>query len=326
MSVPAYAAVPFPSSPRVAVVGSGALGGYYGAKLQQSGAEVHFLMRSDLAWVREHGLRVLCHMGDFELPHVHAHAGPETIGPVDLVLVALKATQNRALAGLLPPLIHPGTLVLTFQNGLGNEEALEPVVGAERIVGGVCFVCINRIAPGVVCNLRHGAVEIADHAPGGGARLQALRMLWERAGISCAVSDSLVATRWRKLVWNIPFNGLSIALGGVTTDLQLAHPPTAARVRQLMREVQSGARALGVEIPDDFLRHQVDRTPEMGAYKPSSLIDWMAGRPVEVEAIWAEPLRRAEAAGATLPGLRRLLGEIRGRLAEPPPPRLAASV
>lgn len=81
-----------------------------------------------------------------------------------------------------------------------------------------------------------------------------------------------------------------------------------------MGEVQAGARALGTEIPDDFLQYQIDRTPEMGAYRPSSMIDWEAGLPVEVEAIWGEPLRRAEAAGAFLPEWKRLVAEIRSRV------------
>jgi 2-dehydropantoate 2-reductase len=305
---------PLAPNPRVAVVGSGAIGCFYGAKLQRAGCDVHFLMRSDLAHVREHGLKILSHDGDFDLPRVQAHGSTGEIGPVDLVLVALKATQNTVLPDLLPALIGPATAVLTFQNGVGNEEALEPVVGASRILGGVCFVCLNRIAPGVVKNIRHGAVEVAEFGVRGlTPRLESLAALWERAGISCKASPDLVDTRWRKLVWNVPFNGLSIALGGVTTDRILQNPEWAERVVVLMREVQAGAAVLGAEIPDDFLRHQVDRTPEMGAYRPSSLIDWEAGLPVEVEAIWAEPLRRAEAAGACLPEWGRLVGEITER-------------
>ena len=304
-----------PGKPRVAVVGSGAIGCFYGAKLQRAGCDVHFLMRSDLAHVREHGLKVLSHDGDFDLPRVAAHGSTGEIGPVDLVLVALKATQNSLFPDLLPPLLGPATAVLTFQNGIGNEEALEPVAGSSRILGGVCFVCLNRLSPGVVKNIRHGAVEIAEFATRGiTPRLESLTHLWEDAGVACKASPDLADTRWRKLVWNVPFNGLSIALGGVTTDRLLQHPEWAARVRALMREVQSGARALGTEIPDDFLQYQIDRTPEMGAYRPSSMIDWEAGLPVEVEAIWGEPLRRGEAAGASLPEWRRLLGEIQARV------------
>jgi len=305
---------PLARNPRVAVVGSGAIGCFYGAKLQRAGCDVHFLMRSDLAQVREHGLKILSHDGNFDLPRVQAHGSTAEIGPVDLVLVALKATQNSVLPDLLPPLIGPDTAVLTFQNGVGNEEALEPVVGASRILGGVCFVCLNRIAPGVVKNIRHGAVEVAEFGVRGlTPRLEGLAALWERAGIACKASPDLVDTRWRKLVWNVPFNGLSIALGGMTTDRILQNPEWAERVVILMQEVQAGAAVLGAEIPDDFLRHQVDRTPEMGAYRPSSMIDWEAGQPVEVDAIWAEPLRRAEAAGARLPEWRKLVGEITER-------------
>ncbi len=124
------------------------------------------------------------------------------------------------------------------------------------------------------------------------------------------VTDDLMEARWRKLVWNVPFNGLSVA-HNLTTDHICADPKLAAEVRELMREVQHAAAAFGYLIPQDFLEQQFSVTPPMGAYRPSSLVDFRAGREVEVEAIWGEPLRRARAKGVAVPRLAELYEVLR---------------
>jgi 2-dehydropantoate 2-reductase len=141
-------------------------------------------------------------------------------------------------------------------------------------------------------------------------RTRDLAARFGRAGVDCAAVDSLADALWRKLVWNVPFNGLSITAGGVTTDVILARPELFTQARELMREVRTGAAAVGVEIPEAFLQRQIDVTYPMGAYKPSSLIDFLAGREVEIEAIWGEPLRRALAGGVSLPRLGALYAQL----------------
>ncbi|HTO02972.1 MAG TPA: ketopantoate reductase C-terminal domain-containing protein, partial [Opitutus sp.] len=145
-------------------------------------------------------------------------------------------------------------------------------------------------------------------------RTRALAVQFETAGVKIRVAENLAEARWKKLVWNIPFNGLSIATGGLTTDRICADPTLSARVRLLMKEVQQAAAALGYTISDEHLRQQFEVTPPMGAYQPSSLVDYLAGREVEIEAIWGEPLRRAQAAGAWVPELARLYSEVRARV------------
>jgi 2-dehydropantoate 2-reductase len=301
---------------KLAIVGSGAVGGYYGARLARAGEEVHFLLRSDYTVVRDHGWRVTDHDGTWELRPVHAHARPETIGVCDAVIIAAKATANPALPPLVRPLLGPATLVLTLQNGLGNAEFHAAYAGVERVLGGLAFVCINRVAPGVIEKFIPGSVRIGELAGPARERTRDLAGRFVRAGVDCAAVDSLSEALWRKLVWNVPFNGLTIAAGGVTTDVVLARPELYARVWELMREVRAGAAAVGVEISEDFLQRQVDVTYPMGAYKPSSLIDFMAGREVEIEAIWGEPLRRARAAAVVLPRLAELYAELQKMCAQ----------
>jgi 2-dehydropantoate 2-reductase len=290
----------------IAVVGSGALGLYYGGRLVRAGNAVRFLARSDLAVLRERGIVVRAPEGHFTLPDVTVAADSAEIGPVDLVVITLKATANDQLPRLLPPLLHPGTLVVNLQNGLGVDESVAAVVGAERTVGGLCFVGVNRLAPGIVeCKLP-GQIVAGEFVGPAQARTRALAALFGHAGVDLQLSDSRASARWHKLVWNVAFNGLTVTGGGITTAAVLANPTLVAEAGALMGEVQAIAAAEGVVISDTFLTEQLERTRPLGDYKPSTLLDFLAGKPLEVEPIWGEPLRRAQALGVSAPRLAAL--------------------
>ena len=305
---------------KIAIVGTGAVGAYYGAMLARAGNEVHFLLRSDYEHVASHGIEILSPLGDFKLHPVHAHATSHSIGECDLVIIALKATANDALLILLPPLLHESTAILTLQNGLGNEEFLASHFGAERILGGKCFVCLNRIAPGVIRHIGHGVISIGEFGRPLQERTRDLANRLTESGVTCQLSDDIAEVLWRKLVWNIPFNGFAIAaceegigldVGQILDDILLL-----ARTRVLMREVISIAKASGVSIEDEYVEFQIERTRPMGDYKPSSLLDWRNGYEVEVEPIWGEPLRRARELGVKAPELQRLYEELKRRTSQ----------
>jgi len=292
--------------PKIAIIGSGAVGAYYGGMLAHSGADVHFLMRADLAAVRERGMTIRTRGETVHLAAVKACATTAEIGPCDLVIIALKATTNHALDGLIPPLLHERTALLTLQNGLGNEEYLAARWGAERVMGALCFVCLNRTEPGVVEHFDHGTISVGEFIGGPQARTRQIAEALGAAGIEAQVVENLVTERWRKLLWNIPFNGLAIAAGGATVADVLASEGLRGSARALISEVLDAARRLGHEIEDAFADFQIERSYSMGPYKPSSLIDWELHRPVEVEAIWGEPLRQGVAVGAQMPRLELL--------------------
>ncbi|MDX2185296.1 MAG: 2-dehydropantoate 2-reductase [Opitutaceae bacterium] len=291
---------------RIAIVGSGALGCYYGARLTQAGADVSFLMRSDLAAVRAKGLSVKWPKGEAHLHPAKAFGSPEEIGPVDLVIVALKTTAEADYEHLVRPLLGPATGILTLQNGLGADAAFAQLFGEERVMGALCFICVNRLAPGIVECFRTGSIAFGEFQRPISARIREIEALFRSAGIHTELGDDLAQLRWRKLVWNVPFNGLSIAAGGITTDKILADPDLEREVRALMDEIVRTAAALGHTLPADIIEVNVERTRPMGPYKPSSLIDYLAGREVEVESIWGEPLRAAKAAGVATPRLAAL--------------------
>ena len=303
---------------KIDIVGTGALGGWYAGLLAEAGHEVHCLARSDHETINRDGL-TLRHKGTQRVVRV-ASATPEatSIGPCDLVVVTLKSTSNAALPGLLGPLLGPATLVVTLQNGMGNVEALARLLPAERIVAGLCFVCINRLAPAVIDTTLAGYVRMAAAVGPINPAVERCVAIFAAAGVDCQAEASLEAVLWKKLCWNIPFNGLAIAGGSITTDLILADPALNERAYLLMKEVQAAAVARGHGFEDAHIKRQFVVTVGMGPYRPSSLIDFMEGRDVEVDGIWGEPLRRGLAAGVAMPETQRLVADIKARLAARP--------
>jgi 2-dehydropantoate 2-reductase len=328
---------------KIAVIGCGAVGSFYGAKLARAGHEVHFLLRSDYAAVRRQGVLIRSPEGDFHVQPQCAQR-PEEVGPADLVLIGLKTTANEAFAKLLPPLVGSGTALLTLQNGLGNEDALARLFPVGQIMGGLCFVCLNRVAPGVIQHIGYGQVMLGEFQRQAEPRTHDLAVRFCDAGVPCTVTDNLTRAHWEKLVWNIPFNGLGVAGAAgyealvasasalpappsdspqatrtLTTDKLLADARWAGLVRDLMLEIIAAARALGFDVPDTFADQQIERTRTMGAYKASTLIDFERGQPLELQSLFLEPLRQAVRVGVAMPRLAALCAVLKNldRSAQP---------
>lgn len=305
---------PLPDQPTTVVVGSGALGLYYGAKLAKSGVPVTFLARRDLTHLQKHGIQVRCPYGSFHLQPVRACGTSEENGPVDLVLVCIKTTDNAALKTLIPPLLGPDTVVCTLQNGLGNEEFLASIAGPERVLGGVCHVCVSRPEPGVARNLACTDIKFSDLSGGDTPRARSLAKIFSSAGVGCTVAPSIGSARWYKLVWNVPFNGLGIAggSGGRDTQQVLEDPLLQQEAKDLMTEVLAASARLGYPQEPGLIEREIGRTRTMGHYKSSSQLDWEAGKPVELESIWGEALRQGTAAGVPMPHLQKLYEKLKG--------------
>jgi 2-dehydropantoate 2-reductase len=286
---------------RIAIVGAGALGLYYGALLQRGGNDVHFLLRRDYQAVREKGVRVESVQGDFHLARVQGYVNSAEIGPVDLVLVGLKTFANHRYGELIEPLMGADTMILTLQNGLGNEEALAARFGAERVLGGVAFLCANRGEPGVVRHLGAGRIQVGEFRRQGMARAERLAELFRNAGVECQSVADLLKARWEKLVWNIPFNGLCALLGLTVADL-LRRPAARSLVREIMLEVIAAANNQGLtETLDTSLSgRMIDFSEGLGPYRPSMLIDREEGRELELAAIFARPLAAGTGKGVVM--------------------------
>jgi 2-dehydropantoate 2-reductase len=295
---------------RIGIIGSGALGLYFGIRLVAAGHEVTFLVRSDHAAIADGGLCLQLADGQevrVERPRIVTQASE--MGEQDWVVVALKTTQNAALASLLPPVVGRRTRLLTLQNGIGNVEQLEAICGGVPILAGLCQIGVNREGPGKVRNFvpDNGFVQIGQVFESGAEDMrEALAAVLEAAGIRSRVTPSLGEALWRKLMWNVPFNGLTVEAGGTGTDVICADPSWRARARALMEEIRLASEALGFPIESSYTDRLLEFTDKIGAYRPSSVLDWLACRPLEIEAIYAKPLRAGTAAGVKMPELERL--------------------
>ncbi len=283
-----------------AVLGVGALGGLYGGLLANAGFDVHFLLRSDLEFVRQQGLRVDTPLGDFHLRSVNAYAEAGDMPQVDVVLVCWKATQNDKLADALRPICRADTLVLVLQNGWDVERAAADVVGEDRVLGGCCFLCSNKIGPGHIHHLDYGRIAFGEYSLSlSGAvteRMARIAEDFKRAKIDMQPAKDLRAVRWRKLMWNIPYNGLSVVLQADTQQI-MSDPQASLLAEELMLEVREAAAACGKEIELSHISKMLEDTRKMVPYDSSMLLDYRAGRPMEVEAIFGNTLRAALAAG-----------------------------
>jgi 2-dehydropantoate 2-reductase len=292
---------------RIAIVGAGALGLYYGAVLQKSGFDVYFLLRGDYAAIMSRGLTVHSVTGDIHLPSIKGFRSPSEIGKVDLVLVGLKTFANEFFSELITPLIGDTTRILTLQNGLGNEEKLAVLFGEERILGGVAYLCSNRVEPGVINHLGEGRILLGKYGQTPGARTEEIASCFNTAGIECRVVPDLKRARWEKLVWNIPFNGLC-ALMLKPVDALLIFEPTRCLVRDMMKEVicAANSQSLLQDIPISLAEKMVVSSQKMGQYKPSMMIDRLEGRSLELEAIFGVPLRFAADKGVEMPRVQQI--------------------
>ena len=286
---------------RMAIVGSGSIGTYYGAKLAHGGSDVHFLMRGDLSAVRRDGIFVRGDGENFHVPKINCSNSTKEIGPCDLVIVALKATSNADLVDLIPPLLHERTMLLTLQNGLGNEEFLAEHFGAQRVLGALCFIAVDRHSKTEVERYAYGHIVLGEFKGKSQSRTGEVAAEFTRANVHCALTDDLARERWRKLIWNIPFNGLSILAGGIDTAAVVGNKNLRELTIALMKEVITAANQCGHALPRDAWHEHVKRSETMAGYKPSTLQDWETGKPLEIEAIWGEPARRAAACGGKMP-------------------------
>ena len=300
-----------------AMIGAGALGGFCGARLQKSGLKVHFLLNRDYHHVRQHGLVVESPDGDFKLPNVQAYSSdrlPE-MPRCDVVVIALKTTQNDWLQWRLPNLLKPNGVVLVLQNGLGIEADIACIVGSDRVIGGICFICSTKVAPGHIRHIEYDLITLADYAPDYQTvevsdRVRQIGSDFEQAGFLVSLTDDLLLARWQKLVCNIPFNGLSVVLNATTSEI-MADSHARDLVEQIMQEVVAIAAAQGCKISSSYIQKRLQYTAQLRSFRTSMKMDYDARQPMEIEALIGNPLRAAQKAGVLVPQIAMLYQQLK---------------
>ena len=288
----------------------GAIGGYYGGRLAQAGREVHFLSHSDYQYVLQNGLRVDSCDGDFHLPHINAYVASKDMPKTDVIIVGLKSVRNHdVLPELLRPVIHDNSIVILIQNGIGLEEDLLKVFPGLQIVAGLAFICSAKVGPGHVSHQCYGSINLGNYSCNQEQFEVLLHDILD-AGIQAAEVPYMEA-RWKKAVWNMPFNGMTVALN-TSTDRLLKNPATRQLIYDQMMEVIGAANALGVEsLTADFADKMMQMTDEMVPYSPSMKLDYDFHRPMELYYIYTRPIEIAREAGYKMPMLEMLEAELR---------------
>jgi 2-dehydropantoate 2-reductase len=232
--------------------------------------------------------------------------------PCDWLLVGAKTTSNADLAPAIIQAAAPDAKVLLLQNGLDVEDSLRELLpDSLHLLGGLCLICVHRAGPGVITHQALGAVNVGYHS--GPAADEQARMniveegarLFRAAGIDAQAMPNLHQARWQKLVWNIPYNGLSVLLGASTTPL-MTDADSRALIQALMTEVVQGAKACGHDMPPGYADYLFMMTEKMPDYWPSMYHDFLHKRPLELDAIYTRPLAAAKAAGCELPRIEAL--------------------
>ncbi len=292
---------------RIAIMGSGAVGGYFGARLANGASDVTFVARgAHLAAMREHGLAVESPLGDIRLQPVKATDDPKQIGSVDLVIVAVKLWDTEQAARQIEPLVRAGAAVVSLQNGVEKDEVLRRVLGAEPVMGGACYIGASIARPGVILHTgKMQRIVFGEYDGRRSPRAEAFLEACRHAGIDVELSPDIERATWEKFVF-------LVAMSGATSTIRLPIGPirqnarTRALLVDLMREVVAVGRARGVKLSEDFPEARMAACdalpPEMTSSMHNDLkqgnrleVAWLSGGVVELGKSLgiATPLNRA---------------------------------
>jgi 2-dehydropantoate 2-reductase len=306
------------ASPRIGIIGAGAIGGFYGLMLARAGFDVHFLLRSEFDAVARQGLQLNSAVhGALSLQPVQAYRNAAEMPACDWLLVGAKTTSNAELAPTIAQAAAPGAKVVLLQNGLGVEEELRPLLpDSLHLLGGLCYICVHRSAPGVIEHRALGAINLGYHSgpsDAGESPQAILEMgvsMFKQAGLDSSAMAELDQARWQKLVWNLPYNGLAVLLNSDTTAL-MGNTDSRALIEAIMQEVVDAASACGHQLPPGFAGKLLAATDRMPDYLPSMYHDFALQRPMELHAIYAAPLAAAAQAGCAMPRSEMLYQALR---------------
>ncbi len=288
---------------RIAIMGSGGVGGYFGARLAQGGADVHFVARgTHLAAMRERGLAIEGGPQPVHLPKVNVTDDPKTIGPVDAVMFCVKLWDTESAARQLLPLMQPATAVISFQNGVQKDDMLRPIVGKEALVGGVAYVGTTIGRPGVI--VQTGSVErlvFGEYDGRRSARVEAFYAACRRGGINAEISDDIRRSIWEKYVSLVAMSGATTSMRQTIGPIR-GNPLTRQFLLDLAREVVAVGRAHGVALPEDYAEARLaffdSWPPEMTT---SMHHDLQQGKPLELRWLSGGVVDLAAAVGVATP-------------------------
>jgi len=291
---------------KILVIGTGAIGGLYAAKLAQAGAEVSAVCRSDYEQIKQNGIRVESIWGDcvFE-PNQTLRDSKDYQGKPDLILIATKVLPEISLPDIIRPVLAPQTSIAIIQNGIFIEKDLATAFPQHHLLSIIAFVDVKKTQPALVEHCGDGRLTIGEYQNPNLQKTRELLTLWQKSGVPCAISGDIQFDRWKKLLWNASFNPISVVAGGLDTKQILDNPRLKKLVRDVMFEVATIAKSQGYELSKELIDQTIAATAaRKNPALTSMLLDFRAGRKMEIEAILGNTLRFAREQNITLPLIR----------------------
>jgi 2-dehydropantoate 2-reductase len=286
---------------RIAVMGTGAVGGYFGAKLAAAGQDVVFIVRQrNLPSLRRNGLRVESPTGDLNVRNGFFTDSPADAGMVDLVLFCVKSYDTAEAAAALAPMMSKRTAILSLQNGIDNADKIAGLWGSERTLAGVVYLGAQMSDPGVIQHSSGGKIVLGPISGQASDTAQLVEQMISRAAIPCEISAAIEQVQWAKLLWNAPFCAISCLTRCTVKEIVESESLTKL-ARDCMMEVQSAARTQGIELSTDLFDQTLAFSRNLGEFKPSMLQDLEAGKPLEYDAFNGIVIRLLEQAGQQAP-------------------------
>jgi len=282
---------------KISVIGSGAIGSYYGAMIAKTNNDIHFLLRSQYKTVKKNGIKIVSDIDDgFELHQINVYNDVTDMPISDIILVALKTTQNKlVLSKLLSPIVNQDSIVILIQNGLGMEEDLAEELPTLQIAGATAIISSYENSEGIIIHQGSSKLDLGSYNLRSKSKLEYISSILQEQKIPSEIKE-LKYLRWKKLVWNMSFNGLSVYLDK-TTEQILEDPTSFLLCKTIMEEVVDAATANEVKLGDNFVDEMIMFTKRMKPYKPSMKLDYDLGRPMEIEYLYQKPIEKSRNAG-----------------------------
>ena len=295
--------------PTIILIGTGAVGSYYAGRLAQAGARVSTVCRSDYEEVKKNGIRINSVDGDFSfMPEMVIKRASEYPEKPDFIIVATKVLPEISVPALIGDAAGPETSIVLIQNGIGIEKSIQEAYPDNEIINGLAFICASREKYGEIKHEDYGRMVLGRYPSGESEKAKILRELFLSSGVNCEIETNSTTARFKKLLWNAPFNPMSVLAGGASTREMMGAEPTLNTVKMVMGEVVRLANATGHKIPYTAIQENLDYTAAMTPYKTSMLLDYENGRPMEVDAILGNTVRLARENGVDVPCIETLYG------------------
>lgn len=302
------------NKPSILIVGAGAIGSFYGAILKKAGCSVSTVLRSEYDAVKANGIRISSPLGDLSYQPDHVYRDGDTPEQTpDYLILCVKVLPGVDRAALVRPWMGSNTRLVLIENGLDIERELADAYPDNPIVSCLAFIAASRTEPGVVEHKAYGKLVMGRYPEGLDEHCQELSQLFIDGGINIDLTEQVVGERWRKCLWNTPFNPLSVIANGADTKTILDTEGGEDLIRAMIREVMDVAAAEGYPMPDKVIEQNIEGTRKMPPYKNSMALDYLNGRPIERDAVLGNVVAIAQRHGIQVPHLNTVLVTLKMR-------------